>query len=55
MARYWVGDAGEPGAGAGDPAPVHPGPSATCAVERERIADAVRRTLAGNVTADDPD
>jgi hypothetical protein len=55
MARYWVGDAVEPGDPPGDPASVHPGPPATCAADGERITDAVRRTLAGNVTAEDPD
>lgn len=54
MARYWVGDAGEPGAApTADPA-VRPGPPG-CPGEPERITDAVRRTLAGNVTVDEPD
>ncbi|MDQ4119596.1 MAG: hypothetical protein M3235_21945 [Actinomycetota bacterium] len=54
MARYWVGDAGEHGAAADDPPAARQGqPSADA--ERERLTDAVRRTLAGNVTADDAD
>ena len=48
MARYWVGDAGEHGQGA-EPSVPRPRP----APEPERLTDALRRTLAGNVTADD--
>jgi hypothetical protein len=52
MARYWVGDAGERRTPAPEPSAARQGPQA-CAPERERLADAVRRTVAGNVTADD--
>jgi hypothetical protein len=51
MARYWVGDAGEHGQGA-EPSVPRPRP-APAAPESERLTDALRRTLAGNVTADD--
>lgn len=52
MARYWVGDAGEHEARDAD-APATRSVPAPGAAERERLADAVRRTLAGNVTDDD--
>ena len=45
MARYWVGDAVEPGDPSGDPASVHPGPPPTCAADRERITEATVRLL----------
>ncbi|TCK25618.1 hypothetical protein [Pseudonocardia endophytica] len=52
MARYWVGDPGERGSSAADRTTARPGQQPR-AQERERLSDAVRRTLAGNVRADD--
>lgn len=53
MARHWVGETGEPGTPCADPSPTHPG-TVPCVRDRERLTDAVRRTLARDVAPDDP-
>lgn len=55
MARYWVGDVGDRPTRATDPADARDASarSRIPAPRRERVTDAVRRTLAGNVTSDD--
>jgi len=56
MARYWVGETGERHAPVADPSSAPDGiPRQRAATQpRERVTDAVRRTLAANLTPDDP-
>ena len=56
MARYWVGDTGERRAPATDPSSVPDGipQQRTTTQRRERVSEAVRRSLAANLTPDDP-